>query len=370
MGELSEIYDEISDHIAQDEFERLVSEKIELMGGLCDERTAAMLVMHDLGLSAPMKIEEIGLDKSNVSFAGAVTQISDVREFSRDDGAAGKVANLTVSDDTGSIRVVLWDDDANTVVRGEIKTGTRIQISGYVKEGYTGVEVNVGRNGNLQIMGGDAEVETKYCKTCEVQEGMSSVNLIAKVLDVAPIKEFSRSDGSTGRVANLTIGDETGNIRVALWDEQSARVSELEPGDTVEIYHVYARDGYSGVELNLGRQGSIRKTDADVDYEEKITGIGDIGLEGSHNIIGDVTGIDTIREFIRKNGKQGKVANIHVTDDTGRIRVALWDEHAEFIEKLDIGTQVKITDAYVKPGWNNEVELNLGSRGKIELIKT
>ncbi|MDI6640515.1 MAG: hypothetical protein QMD78_06805 [Methanocellales archaeon] len=63
MDDLLQIYERLQSRITLDEFKEKVQEKIDLMGGLCDEKTAAKLVAHDLGILETMKIGEISLDQ-------------------------------------------------------------------------------------------------------------------------------------------------------------------------------------------------------------------------------------------------------------------------------------------------------------------
>jgi hypothetical protein len=58
--------------------------------------------------------------------------------------------------------------------------------------------------------------------------GQSDVSLRGLVLDTDSIRTFDRDDGSEGRVSNLTLGDETGRIRVTLWDDRADRAAELD----------------------------------------------------------------------------------------------------------------------------------------------
>jgi replication factor A1 len=85
---------------------------------------------------------------------------------------------------------------------------------------------------------------------------MESVDCFARVVRVFPAKNFSRSDGRKGAVANIMISDGT-ETRLALWDEQSDWAAKLEPGDTVKIEGAYVRDNKGRLELNLGRRGRL-----------------------------------------------------------------------------------------------------------------
>ena len=102
--EIGEIYDQISGQISPEEFEQRVEEKVQLMGELCDRRTAAMLVAREFG-EVELKIDRIRPETGKVTFVGKIISISEVHEFPRSDGSAGRVANLTVADETGTVRI-------------------------------------------------------------------------------------------------------------------------------------------------------------------------------------------------------------------------------------------------------------------------
>jgi replication factor A1 len=94
--ELTEIYQQVADQILAEEFLDRVEEKVILMAGLCDRRTAAMLVARELGASDVLtKIGRIRPEMGNVTFVGRVLNVPDVREFMRSDGSTGRVASLT-----------------------------------------------------------------------------------------------------------------------------------------------------------------------------------------------------------------------------------------------------------------------------------
>jgi replication factor A1 len=82
-----------------------------------------------------MKVAEITSDIKTVNFIAKIVSASEVKEFNRDDGTNGKVVNLTVGDETGKIRVTLWDNNTDPIKTGRIKVGQTVQISGYVRKG-------------------------------------------------------------------------------------------------------------------------------------------------------------------------------------------------------------------------------------------
>ena len=372
MDDISEIYEKLGGVVSKDEFVKKVSEKVEQMSGLCDEKTAAMLVAHDLGVTDTgrevTKISAINADSDNVNFIAKVMSVFDVREFSRNDGTVGKVGNITVADETGSIRVTLWDDKADLIKNGNIAIGQNMQISGYVKDGYTGVEVNIGKNGVLTETDEEVDATMNSQKIADVKDGMGDINLCGRVVDISDVRTFSKKDGGEGRVCNITIGDETGKIRVTLWDDKTDLTKEISFDDSIEIVNGYARENNFNqqVEIQVGNRSVIKKTDTAVEYKETFTPIADIVPGESYSIEGAVSGLGELREFTRDDGTLNMVSNIYVSDDTGRIRVALWGDHALLVDELDIETPIEIIDAYSKSGYE-DIELSAGNRTRVTI---
>jgi replication factor A1 len=135
--------------------------------------------------------------------------------------------------------------------------------------------------------------------------------------------------------------------------------------------NAYARENTfsNSTELSLGTGGGITRSSAVVTYNEPLTPISDIGINSAYSVAGHVSGIDEIREFDRPDGTKSKVSNIYISDDTGRIKVALWGEHADLVNELEIGSEIRIVDAFAKSGRNEEVELSAGARTSIQVIR-
>ncbi|MCL7411105.1 MAG: OB-fold nucleic acid binding domain-containing protein [Methanosarcinaceae archaeon] len=374
MDDISEIYEKLGGVVSKEEFVEKVNEKVEQMSGLCDEKTAAMLVAHDLGVTDTgrevTKISAITVDSGNVNFIAKVMSVFNAKEFNRNDGTLGKVGNITVADETGSIRVTLWDDKADLITAGNIEIGQNMQISGYVKDGYSGVEVNIGKNGVLAETDEEVDATMNSQKITDIKDGMGDINLCGRIVDIADVRTFSKKDGTEGRVCNITIGDETGKIRVTLWDEKADLVKDFSFDDSIEIINGYARENNFNqqVEIQVGNHGVIKKTDTAVEYKETFTPIADIVPGESYSIEGAVSGLGELREFTRDDGTPNMVSNIYVSDDTGRIRIALWGDHAPLVDEVDIDTGIQVIDAYSKSGFNDEIELSVGNRSRVIVL--
>jgi len=374
MTDIEEIYKRLSHVISRQDFLQRIQDKVEGMGGLCDEPMAAMLVANELGFSDVgrdcVKIENITSESGQVNFIAKVISVFDVKEFTRNDGTVGRVGNVIVGDETGKIRLTLWDNMADIIKAGKIKVGQTYQISGYSKQGYSGMEVNIGNNGVLAECDDEINVAANNQKIKDIKDGMGNLNLTGKVLEISEVRTFQRKDGNSGKVGNLLIGDSTGKIRVTLWDEKTEFLDEIEYGDTVELLNAYARENAftQKVEIQIGSRGIIRKTEKQIEYEEEFTPIADIEDNMNDiNISGRVLDISEVRTFEKKDESVGRVGNILIGDSTGKIRLALWDEKTDFLDEIDFDETIEILHAYSRQNaFSQQIELNMGSRGIIQ----
>ena len=59
-------------------------------------------------------------------------------------------------------------------------------------------------------------------------------------------------------------------------------------------------------------------------------------------------GRELYRSLVEKNGKKGKVVNLMLADETGQIRLSLWNEQVKLVEESQIkeGVVIEITNGY------------------------
>lgn len=374
MTDIETIYKKLSHVISKEDFLQRIQEKVENMGGLCDETMAAMLVASELGFSDAgrdsIKIENITPESGPVNFIARIISVFDTKEFTRNDGTIGRVGNLIVGDETGKVKLTLWDNMADLIKMGKIKVGQSVQVSGFAKQGYSGVEVNIGNNGVLTESEEEIDVVSNSYKIKDIKDGMGDINLNGKILEVSEIRTFQRKDGNSGRVGNLMLGDETGTLRVTLWDDKTDFLSQVEYGDSIELINAYARENAFSqkVELQVGNRSIIRKSEKKIEYEEEFTPIDDIKADMNNiNISGRILDISEVRTFEKKDGSTGRVGNVLLGDSTGKIRLTLWDEKTDILEEIDFDETVEVLNAYSRENtFSQQVELNLGARGIIQ----
>lgn len=91
-----------------------------------------------------------------------------------------------------------------------------------------------------------------------VTPGIKNLNLTARIFRVFPAREFER-EGKKSSVANVILGDETGTVRLSLWDDQTMMLEKLKNGSAVEIFGAYTKDdGRGGTEIRVSKRGGIK----------------------------------------------------------------------------------------------------------------
>ena len=119
----------------------------------------------------------------------------------------------------------------------------------------------ISKEGAAQIIAAELNVsfENQDSKVGELMPGMRKVNIVGKVVNLFPVREFSKN-GREGKVANFVLADDTGSTRVVLWDVNHIALIEdgtIKEGDVVDIKSGATRDG----EIHLSGFSEIKKSD-------------------------------------------------------------------------------------------------------------
>lgn len=88
----------------------------------------------------------------------------------------------------------------------------------------------------------------------DLRTGMKLINLKAKVLEIPKPKRVFTRFGNYAAVANALIADETGNIKLCLWNQQISSISE---GDTIQIENASTHSYRGEQQLRMGRNGKL-----------------------------------------------------------------------------------------------------------------
>jgi replication factor A1 len=108
----------------------------------------------------------------------------------------------------------------------------------------------------------------------------------------------------------------------------------------------------------------------DIDYNEFTIPISDLREDLSNIVLlGKISRIFPIREFIRKDGTPGIVGSFLLTDTWGTTKIILWDHHTKIMqtEFFTIGTILRIINGYCKKGLKERLEVHLSKQGKVQI---
>jgi len=204
-------------------------------------------------------------------------------------------------------------------------------------------------------------------KIKDVVSGMKHINLKARIVRISETREFDRKDGSKGKVCNLILTDDTGEIRLPLWDKQVTMVEEgkIKEDDIVGLKNALAKDNvFSGVELGLPKLARLEKVEDDESIPHETTGMSFKRLsikdlkEGFYEIKGNVVQIFNVnplfqtcpkcRTKVEKTGEgyecpeHGKIEPENnmiisgiIDDGTASIRSVFFRDQAQTLTGLD-----------------------------------
>lgn len=96
--------------------------------------------------------------------------------------------------------------------------------------------------------------ESVFTLIQDLKAGMKRVNLHADVLEIPKPAQVHTQFGNTVMVVNALVGDETGKIKLCLWEGQ---ISSVAVGDSIEIKNAQVCVFRGERQLRLGKNGVL-----------------------------------------------------------------------------------------------------------------
>ena len=248
--EITKLYQKVSDIQTKEEFQKNIDKIKKETDNLFDDETAALLILDEKDRNDEnifkIKQLEAGIE---CTITGQITNIGSQRDFNRKNGSVGRVVNLDITDETGTINLVLWNNDVEQVQNQQIRNGTHVKIiNGYVKNGYNGVEINIGRYSLIKILKHD-ENKTKNETTIK---GM--------LIDKTSTRSFFRDNGEFGFVSNMKIKTKDEIKEITIWDEKVKELQKFKTGDNIEISNFDTKQKNGKIEIHLNEKTKMKKT--------------------------------------------------------------------------------------------------------------
>ena len=255
-----------------------VEAKMEEFSGMVSEEGAIHLVAKEHGIqlseaSSDLKVENVVPGMRKVNIKVRVTNILDANTFERDDGDEGKVQNVILADETGTIRLTLWDDQ--TSIAENVSEGDAIGISGAysVEDNRGNAELRLGDEAQVKMVDDDevAEVETgsgdaEDVSIREVTDENATYAINGMVVAVYTSNPFYRVDPESG---NTVREDDDGNYvtsegKVVEEPEYRLALSAVLDDGTGNIRCVFFRDqarSLLDVEKEVETEGKVNKVE-------------------------------------------------------------------------------------------------------------
>ena len=83
---------------------------------------------------------------------------------------------------------------------------------------------------------------------------MRRIDLTARIVEVPPAINVHTRFGTIASVSNIKISDETGSVRLSLWNDQ---IDNVHVGDVVSVKNGYIFRYRGEPQLRLGRKGTL-----------------------------------------------------------------------------------------------------------------
>ena len=321
-------------------------------------------------------------EQRDVSIIGVVSRLQDIRVFTRKtDNTEGKLINFDVRHSTCEIRVTVCGDDTNIA----INKGDFIKvIGGDVRyDQYTQSQYSMNTNFNTQITVNPENLSIEKLDELDgirnelhpvsigqiqfdYDEDGVEIDIIGRILSLEDPREFQRDDSTVGIVRSALFADESGKVRLSFWNEKAE--GDYAVGEAYRIENARTRLGMYSVDLNIGGGSRIIRLSEEqasamfipelatlekaiYDYKK----IEDLDEDEEDTVIvGRVIELNEIRNFDRDNGDTGSVRNIEIADDTGSIRVVLWDNDAKM--DLEMGQPLKLQNPRLSLDMDNRLQ--------------
>ena len=105
----------------------------------------------------------------------------------------------------------------------------------------------ISKEGALQVIAAELNInfDKQSIKISQIVPGMRKINIVGKVINLFPIKEYNKN-GRSGRIGSFILADETSNIRTVLWDENHIELianGQVYQEGVIEITNAMLRNG-------------------------------------------------------------------------------------------------------------------------------
>ncbi|TES98486.1 MAG: DUF2240 family protein [Promethearchaeota archaeon] len=367
--------------LSKTEIQSLVEEKKEELKGLISDEGALFVIAKELGVEVSgenqellneieLNISDIALNMKNIVLVGRIKDIFNLNSFKKSNGEVGYVGAFKLHDNTGDIRIVLWDDQVNVFKDERFEKNEIVKIlNGNAKQGrYGGIEIHIGRFSKIVLAPEDVDykkypkIKEEFKLINEINENLGSISIEGKVMNRSPVREFTRKDGQNGKVCSLTVRDSSGKTRISFWNDDIDKTEKIDIGDFISLSSLNPRKSNfieGQIDLHATSWTQITKKDKVVKFNSQVIDNIDTlqNQKGYISFQGIISAIDDVKKITLKSGEEISLLGFNVSDKTDAIRVTAWRERADELSKsLKNGDGVLLKDVELR--YNNYSQKN------------
>lgn len=228
--------------ISLDQIRELIDIKKRKIGaGYLTDQGALFLVGSDLGISfesasrTQLGIQDLYIGARDVNLVGRILSIYPKRVFTKKE-TGQEITNrtMTIFDESGSIRIKIWENLIPEIDKLELKPGSLIKITnGYVKAGLNGkLLLNLGENSMIELTEDTTRIPNISSMELDVNDIINEkdgIVISGYVKDNPRIIEFSDFKGDVKKSLQMTISNEEGvrKLRVVIWNINESDIPKI-----------------------------------------------------------------------------------------------------------------------------------------------
>ncbi|MHA1584673.1 MAG: OB-fold nucleic acid binding domain-containing protein [Promethearchaeota archaeon] len=395
--------------LSREDLEKKVKTQIEELSGLIDEEGALLIVAKNYGIDLKENQEAAKSEtdllikdlkpRINASIVGRITDINDIRTFTRKDGGQGSLLTFIIADKSGMIRCLAWGEPHTQIVNEQnFTTGEIIRvINGYVKEGRSGtLEFNIGARSRLQLQPDEVDLSNipenidQSSKITPLNElSLSSLNFTIEgyVSNIFQPKTFKRKNGTEGVRASLSITDRQETVFITFWGDHCDKIKNIQVGQKINITKLTPKKNYrdpNKIDLTATHSTSIKIledsnetniplssngiTPTQYPNDQLLTIKDLVGKGGFASIEGIIQEIEDIKSISTRSGTNTNLQKLILADETGAIRINIWGDLVN--SELKVGDVLRFEGIMGQiNNYSKRMEGTLTRNGKIVAIE-
>lgn len=207
------------------------------------------------------KLTEIEVSDGMVTILARKGPVSKSSSFTRNDGTAGSVKRAAIFDETSVTTLVLWNEAISPFddLGDESFQIKKLRVN---MSRYKTIELHtVNETEFIPLDSSQIPEDPPLQNITEMKPQQGLVCVQGLIQNISEEREFNRSDGSTGRVASMSIRDTTGETRVVAWDDNVEQLNSIREKEMkfVKIFFGRTRQkDADAIEIHLSPQSHLR----------------------------------------------------------------------------------------------------------------